>query len=278
MNDIEKRFPKYSVLMAVYIKDDPKWFALAIESMMMQTIPPNDFVIIEDGPITESLKSVIVDYQSKHPNLFQIISLEKNVGLGMALNIGIEKCKYEHIARMDSDDYSACDRCEKQLEEMMKSNIDIIGCDVNEFIDMPNNVIATRVFPEKHNDIVAFSRRRTPFAHPAVIMKKSQIIQVGNYQNAYLHEDYDLFVRLLAYGCKGYTMKECLVSMRVNENFYERRGGYKYLRTLLAFNKKLYKMRWMHRRDFLARSIANTISCLAPNIIRDYIYRRFLRK
>lgn len=272
------KFPKYSVLMAVYIKDNPDWFALAIDSMLKQTIVPNEVVIVEDGLITDELKEVIRERQVRYPNLIRSISLEHNKGLGEALRIGILQCKNEWIARMDADDYAYPQRCERQFWAAEHEGADIVGCDVNEFVGMPDCVVATRVFPEKHEEIYKFAKRRTPFAHPAVIFKRSQVLEAGNYQSAYLHEDFDLFVRMLASGYRGYTVKKALVAVRVSNDFYMRRGGWVYLKALLLFNRKQYKNGWMSWTDFLIRSSANIVSCLVPNMLRDWIYRRLLRK
>ena len=236
-----------------------------------------EIVIVEDGKITGELEHVIAEMQATHPDLFRIVALPENVGLGAALRKGVEACRYEWIVRMDADDYSSPRRCELQFEALEKNKADIVGCDVDEFLDTPPNVIARRVFPITHEDICKFSKRRTPFAHPAVIMRKSQVLRVGNYRHAYLHEDYDLFIRLLQSGSHCCSVNLPLVSMRVSPDFYARRGGNKYLKTLLTFNYRQLKDGWMSPVDFLIRSGANTVSCLAPNGLREWIYRRMLR-
>lgn len=271
-------YKKYSVLLSVYKNDNPEYFDFALESMINQSLKPSQIVIVEDGSLTDALYKVIDDKVKQNPNLYCIVELNKNMGLGLALQEGIHHCKYEWIFRMDADDYSDNKRCEKQLAAAERENADIIGCDVNEFIDDPNNIIAHRVFPEKHLDIYKFGKRRTPFCHPGVLMKKSQVLEAGNYQDAYLHEDFDLFSRMLNQGRKGYTVKEPLVSMRISEDFYSRRGGYKYLKSLLKFNYKQLKCGWMGVNDFVVRSAANTVFCLMPNFLRNKLYRKVLRK
>lgn len=269
---------EYSVLISVYKNDNPKWFDFAVNSMLNQTLKPTQIVIVEDGPITTELESVIDEKCTNYPNLFNIVKLKSNMGLGLALREGMKHCKYEWVFRMDADDYSAPDRCEKQLKAARDTNADMIGSDVNEFIGTPENVVAKRLFPETHEEIYKFGKRRTPFPHYGVLMRKSQVMEVGNYQDAYLHEDFDLFVRMLSNGYKGYNIKEPLVSARVSDDFYKRRGGYKYLKTLLKFNHKQLRNGWMGVDDFLVRSCANTAFCLMPNKLRDNLYRKVLRK
>ena len=131
----------YSVLMSVYYKENQAWLRQSIESMLNQTIITNDFVIIKDGKLTNELDDVISEYYEKYPDIFHIIELESNVGLGPALAIGVKACKNELIARMDSDDISIKERCEKQLNKYKEDpELDIVGSSVAEFIDNTNNI------------------------------------------------------------------------------------------------------------------------------------------
>ena len=188
----------YSVLMSVYYKENPEWFRESIESMMNQTVRTNDFVIVKDGKLTNELDEVISEYCKKYPDIFNIVELEKNMGLGLALATGILKCKNELVARMDSDDYSVPDRCEKQLKEFEEDEtLDIIGSNQAEFIENINNVISYKNFPNEDDEIKKYARRRNPFSHSVVMFKKSKVLQAGNYRKYYLCEDYDLWARMI---------------------------------------------------------------------------------
>ena len=74
----------YSVLMSIYYKEQPEFFRAAVESMLHQTVPPTDFVIVCDGPPTEELDRVVEEFHTKFPKLFQIIRRKTNQGLGLA--------------------------------------------------------------------------------------------------------------------------------------------------------------------------------------------------
>ena len=101
----------YSILMSVYAKDNPDYLKLAIDSMLNQTIKSNDFVIVEDGPLTTELDAVINEYSSKNKEI-NVVKIEHNSGLGKALDFGLNYCKNELVARMDADDISLPTRCE----------------------------------------------------------------------------------------------------------------------------------------------------------------------
>lgn len=59
------KYPKYSVLMSVYQKDNVKWLKYAIDCMLNQTVKPNEFIIVEDGVLTDELNKTIENYSKK---------------------------------------------------------------------------------------------------------------------------------------------------------------------------------------------------------------------
>ena len=82
----------YSVLLTVYKSDNPDFFRLSLESMINQTKQSNDIVVVCDGPIPTELQNVIDECKRKN-NFINQVQLEKNVGLGLALNEGLKYCK-----------------------------------------------------------------------------------------------------------------------------------------------------------------------------------------
>lgn len=273
-----KKKVDYSVLMSVYSKEKPDWLKLSIESMLNQTYKTNNFVIIKDGPLTPELDRIINYYNNKYPEIFTIVSLEKNVGLGQALAIGIKVCKNEYIARMDSDDYSIPNRIEKQITFMVENDYDIVGSSIVEFIDDISNKVSYRLLPETHDEIVRFSKKRNPFGHPSVIFKRSLVISSGNYRDYHLCEDYDMWIRMIKKGAKCYNFRESLVYMRVSNDFYKRRGGIKYFTSILKFKNEQLKSGYFSFTDYLLSTGIHCIVCIMPNFLREIFYKNLLRK
>lgn len=268
----------YSVLMSVYYKENPIWFRESIESMLKQSVSPAEIVIVKDGPLTEELEAVLDEYRKQGGHLFYIVNLEKNMGLGPALNQGVQACHNEIVVRMDTDDYSCPDRVKMQLKAMQEKNADIVSSNIGEFSDDICHVTKHKEIPETHEEIYRYAKRRNPFNHPAVMFKRSKVLEAGNYQKCDWIEDYDLWVRMLQQGCRGYNVQEPLLLMRVNENAYKRRGGWKYLKSMLAFNWKLLKSHWCSVLDFFVRSVANIVVTMIPNELRNGIYKKILRR
>lgn len=218
----------YSVLMSVYNKEKPQHLIEAIDSMLNQTVKPDEFVIIKDGKLTDELDLAIAQYQKENKDLFHIVENQENLGLGRSLAIGVQACKNEYIARMDSDDISKIDRCEKELKILNENDeIDVVGSMTLEFIDEISNVISYREMPEEHDQICDYAKKRNPCVHPSIMMKKSKVLLAGNYRDYLYFEDYDLWIRMIEEGCKFYNIQEVLLYTRIDDNFYKRRGRIK---------------------------------------------------
>ena len=105
----------FSVLMSLYVKEKPAYLRECMESILRQTVLPREIVVVKDGPLTEELEAVLAEYVARDPDLYTIVPLETNRGLGLALAEGIQHCRYELVARMDTDDVCREDRFALQL-------------------------------------------------------------------------------------------------------------------------------------------------------------------
>ena len=271
---------KYTVLMSVYYKEKPEYLSLSIKSMLNQTVKPDEFIIVKDGPLTTELDEVINNFVTAYPKMFNIIVNETNLGLGPALAKGIENSKNELIARMDSDDYVVSTRCEKQLEKFREDpQLGMVGSYEAEFTDDIDNVISIHRVPSENDEIERFMHRRCSVLHPTVMYKKSAVLKCGNYQSVLLYEDYDLFARMvLEYHIKSYNIPEPLYYIRTSEDFFKRRGGIKYAKTVLKFKWGQYRKGYMSSMDFCISGLGQAFVCVLPNSLRKSFYMKFLRK
>lgn len=267
---------KYSVLMSVYYKEKPEYLRAAIDSMLNQTVKPDDFVLVCDGPLTEELDKVVTCFEQNYPQIFNVIRLEKNQGLGNALNIGLKECKNELIARMDSDDISCNERCEKQLFAFEKNDsISVMSGTVSEFSETPDLPVGKRKLPVKHKDILEFSKKRNPFNHPAVMFKKTEVEKCGGYSEKFpLFEDYYLWIRMMKNGAIGMNLQDCLLNMRATSDMYMRRGGIDYAKKMLKFHKWLLKSKWIKWFEYCIWAIPHAFVCIMPNWLRKSVYKR----
>ena len=269
----------YSVLMSVYKKENPVFLQQAMSSIWEQTIQPDEFVLVCDGPLTPELDVVIKEMERQHLDSLHVVRLADNGGLGNALNIGIQHCSNKLIARMDSDDISRPDRCEKQLRVFEKDpELDICCGTIEEFFETPEEIVARRVLPEQQDDILCYAKKRNPFNHMAVMYKKEAVLMAGGYQPFYLLEDYYLWVRMLLNGAKGYNLQEPLVWVRTGLGMYKRRGGWDYACSQLKLLNYMKAHGMIGDSEYYTSCIIRGIAALAPNRARGFLYEHFLRE
>lgn len=269
---------KYSVLMSLYKKEKPEYLRLALDSMLNQTVVPNEITIVKDGLLTPELDAVLDEY-SKKSNVFNIVGYEKNRGLGLALNYGLEHCRNELVARMDTDDIAKPDRCEKQLKEFEKnSELSLLGSSVDEFYTDPEHVVSRRVVPTTHKEIYEFAKRRSAFNHPTVMYKRSKVLELGGYRDLRRNQDVDLFGRMLYSGLIAGNIEESLLYFRSNDDLAKRRKSWENTKSYIDVVKKFWKMGYSSFSDYMVIVVAQTAMFLMPVQLQHWVYKKFLRK
>ena len=267
----------YSVLMAVYGKEKPEFFRQSIESMLAQTLPFSDFVLVCDGALTHELNEVISWAQEEMDEKLQIIRLKENKGLGKALRTGVPRCRCSVIARMDSDDISRPDRCERQFRIIERDGYDLVSGTLQEFVREPGDMDRLRVLPRTSEEILQYAKKRNPFNHPCVMFRKESVLRVGSYQDFPGFEDYYLWIRMLRKGCKGYNVQEVILDMRTGNGMYDRRGGRDYLYWVLRFQRYLYCKNFITKKEYIQNCLVRTTVGVIPGGAREKFYHVFLR-
>lgn len=274
-----KKNDKVTVLMSVYYKEKPDYLIACLDSMLNQTYLPDEIVLVKDGPLTDELDSVIEEYVGKAPQVFRLVPLSENVGLGKALAIGVEASSHQLIARMDTDDIAIPERLEKQRNYFIENPAtSIVGSNIIEFEGTIENIIANRNVPSTHEEILTFAKRRNPFNHMTVMYRKEAVLEAGNYQPLNGYEDYYLWVRMLKQGAVAHNFNEVLVYARGGEDMYERRGGWKYYLDGREAQKKIFEVGLGSKKDYAIRMASQTLVNLVPNKVRGFLYKQFLRK
>ena len=269
----------YSVLMSVYHQANPRHFELAIQSMLSQTCPTNDLVIVCDGPLTEELNAVLDVYSCKYPTVMNVVRLPENKGIGVAANIGLQHCKNDLVAKMDADDISIPERCEIQLK-MFASDPDLVvaGGYIEEFCKDPCRPFAIRNVPTGNDEIRKFARRRQPFNNMTVMYRKKAVMSIGGYRDFRRSEDYDMYLRLLHSGCLAANYNGVLVKARVDCSANERRASWDTLKGCVRSRWYALRIGYSSLSDFLVCTIGGVLVFISPPKLQNVFYRRFLRK
>lgn len=267
---------KFSVSICTYGGDNPEWLAVALESVLNQTVTPDEIVLTVDGPIPKELDNVILAYE-KNP-VFKIVRLEKNSGLGEARRVSLQNCSNELIALMDADDISVSYRFEKQLA-YFDDGVDIVGGNISEFIDSLENTVGKRIVPRTDNEIKKYMKKRCPMNHVTVMFKKSSVEKAGGYIDWYYDEDYYLWLRMMKNGAVFANTGTVLVNVRVGKEMYSRRGGIKYFKSEAKLQKYMYKNKIIGLGTYFSNVAKRLIvQVLMPNKIRGFIFKKFARE
>ncbi len=268
---------KFSVSMCVYGKDNPVWFKTSVESVLNQSVNPNEIVLVVDGPVPEDLGNVIKEYEKNE--FFKVIRLPKNQGHGNARRVGLSACTNELVALMDADDISVFTRFEQQLEAFSKYDIDIVGGDIAEFIGDIENTVAYRRVPKTDSEIKLYMKKRCPFNQMTVMFKKSAVQNAGGYIDWYCDEDYYLWLRMLQNGCNMANTGTVLVNARVGEDMYNRRGGLRYFKSEARLQKYMLDSKIIGFGTYFINVFKRFIvQVLMPNKIRGFVFKKFARK
>lgn len=271
---------KFSVAMSVYKNDNSIHFKRALDSITeLQSIVPNEIVLVVDGPVGDALNEVIENVSEKY-DIFNIIRLPENKGLGNALNVAVKNAKYEYIARMDSDDVCEKNRFEQQLSFFSKHpEVDIVGGNISEFIETEDNIVGHRVVPKDNLSIVEYMKSRCAMNHVTVMYKKDVVEKAGGYLDLFWNEDYYLWIRMWLNNAVFANTGTNLVNVRVGEEMYQRRGGTAYFKSEKFLQDFMLRNHMITRFNYIKNIILRFImQIVLPNKIRGWAFRTFARE
>lgn len=271
---------KYSVLMSVYHKDSPEFLKLALESIYeRQTKRPDEIVVVFDGPLNDALYAVLDAFAADKQDVVRYLPQEVNRGLGEALRIGAEACTGDYLFRMDSDDVSVETRFERQAAFLeAHPEVDVLGtatAEFNESVDEEKRICA---FPTDHEGILKLAKIRNPMNHMSVCIKREALLANGSYQPLLLLEDYYLWLRMLAAGCRFANLDEPLVNVRVGNGFYGRRSSKAQIRGWRTLQNFMLEHGMIGRFGKLRNMITVRVFVLTPPWLKKWIYATLLRK
>lgn len=273
------KYPDFSVLMSVYNKENPQFLDQALCSIEDQTVVPTEIVLVEDGPLSDELSKVIEQHKANFINTFKVVNSKRNQGLGASLRLGTKFISTNWIARMDSDDISVHNRFELQLKEIIKNpELAVIGGQIQEFSRDPSVIVGYRKVPTSEPSIRRFIKWRSPFNHPSVMLNKTILNKVGGYVPYGNLEDYYLWARIIADNYHVLNLDETLVSMRVDQGLYNRRGKCSNLQFIYNLRKYLEHRNIINHSEKIAGDIAMTLNIIMPNSFRKTIYKKILHK
>lgn len=269
----------FSVLMSVYAKESAQNFDLSLRSNLVdQTLRPDEFVLVCDGPLTAELEAVIDKYRAAMPDVLKVYRKE-NGGLGKALNFGLPKCSYPLVARSDSDDVCAPERFEKQVRFMDEHpEVGIISSHIDEFDTDWTKPQRRKTLPLTHEELYQMAKLRNPLNHMSVMMRRDDVLRIGSYRHIPYVEDYELWIRAMVNGIKIANVDEMLVHARVGNGMVQRRGTKKYIRSWHIMNRYMVRHGMIGNLTYLRNMVAISAFVFMPTGLKTFVYKRVLRK
>lgn len=266
----------FSVLLPVYQRDQPAHFRRALESATSdQTLPPDEVVLVQDGPVPADLGAAIDAGIENSPVPVNHVVLRQQMRLGPALQAGLAECSHDIVARADADDVSVPERFAAQIP-VLAAGVGLVGSAMQEFDDATDRPGAIRRRPETAQEIREYAAFHNPFNHPTVVYRREQVLAAGGYEDLPYMEDYWLFARMLANGTVARNLPEPLVRYRTGEELYSRRGGLAPLRSDWQMQRQLRQMGMTTNPQYLRNMVTRTGYRLVPGPIRRWGYARLV--
>ena len=263
---------KFSVLISVYKNDIPDYFNQAVSSILNQTLLPNEIVLVRDGNVGIELNKEIQSFINNKIVKVKYIELDENVGLGLALSIGMKHVSYDYVARMDSDDTSNPSRFEIQMKHLKEfPDISVLGSYIKEFSANKKERYIKKV-PAKSRAIKSYSKYRNPVNHVSVILRKSSVEKAGGYESVPSYEDYYLWLKMIFLDLKIENIPISLVDVRTTKQIARRRG-WSIFRNDLYFFKKVYKEKYIKLHVFLVNLLIRFFVRIMPLSLTAFSYK-----
>lgn len=262
-----------AVIMSLYKNDALVFVKLAVESILNQTYNQFDFYIQYDGYIPQEVDEYLTGLQDERIHIYR---REDNKGLAFSLNelltIVLSK-DYEYIARMDADDISLPERFAKQVAFLdAHPDTECLGTWAIE-INSDGSEYYRKQMPETHEECWKQFMIRDCMIHPTVMFRRSYIEKAGVYSlDTYFGEDTMMWAQGFAAGCKFANVPEYLFKFRLNDDFFNRRRGWKHAKGILTLRWKVNKMLHYPVKAYLY-AIAYAGAKMMPKGILNLIYK-----
>jgi glycosyltransferase involved in cell wall biosynthesis len=268
-----------SAIVAVHPRDDNDAFEAAVESLLTQTRMPNEIIIAHHEYLQTLQEWQIDEWLDEYPDIIKPVSIPHDKGAGGARAMGVEAASNELIAILDSDDVAVEDRLRKQADYLEATDpIDVLGGYLAEYDGDLETKTGVREVPTDVSGpmLRRLAKIRCPMNHPTVMMRRSAVLDAGNYRDLNYGEDWDLWLRMLQ---KGYQLSNHPIvfsKARTGDEWHERRGG------SIALDE--IKLQKQFVEDGTVNPMVAALNLgvrlpvrLAPDGIRKSIYDRVLR-
>jgi glycosyltransferase involved in cell wall biosynthesis len=235
-----------SAVLPVHAGVEPDHLQEALNSLLAQTRPADEVVVVEDGPLSDRHRRILQDLEARHSSVVRI-ALSRNEGAGVANQAGLEAATGTWIAKVDADDVSVPDRLARQLAEVTASGVDVCGGAMLEFDHALVTPSGLRRRPLAHAAIARLMRFNNPINHPTSFYRRELALEAGGYPPMRYMQDYVLFARMHRAGASMVNTDEVLVHFRAGDGVIARRRAPGLVRLEWELQRELRRLRLIGR-------------------------------
>ncbi len=242
--------PRVSVILPV--RDAGDTLTEAVGSILGQSEGDFELLAIDDGSLDSSLG--ILSELAQRDHRLRVLSTGGE-GIVTALNLGLEQSQARYLARMDADDVSLPDRLKRQLDFLdSRPEVGLVSSRVEHWTPDGSSRLGYAAYVDWSNELLSDEDLRmrrfveSPFAHPAVVFRKSLVSRFGGYREGSFPEDYEMWLRWMERGVRMEKLPEVLLRWRDHDNRISRRDP-RYSRNAFYGMKLGYLHRWLERSN-----------------------------
>lgn len=270
-----------SVLIPIYYKESVQTIQKCIASIANQDLQPDEIVCVLDDPSTPEIEVTLDEEKEKRGLNIVKCYCQRGRGLGAVLNVGVNHCSCDYIARMDADDIARKDRLSKELNYLIAHpDVDVVGSNIAEFDSSVDQIIAYRNVPTDDKNCKKMLKRRDPINHMTAMFRRESVLKAGNYSTEMMScEDTYLWIAFYESGLIFANIPESLVLVHAGADMYKRRGGkkaYRFVAKAIEYKKKVGLISKFD--ELLQKCVNYGILVIMPNSLRAFVYEKFLRK
>ena len=199
---------KVSILMNAY--NAQKYLKEAIDSIYNQTYTDWEIVFV-DNCSTDDTKKIVDSYDDK----IKYYKTQENIPLGAARNFGLQYCKSEYLAFLDTDDIWLPNKLEIQVNILDKHKEYELCYGGVIYIDKSSNEIGNLLPIATSGNVFAHQLKRYEINMQSVVLRNSNDIKIN--ENLRHSPDFDLFMKI-ASKSKIYVIPYCIVKYRKLED------------------------------------------------------------
>jgi glycosyltransferase involved in cell wall biosynthesis len=202
--------PRVSVVMPAY--NAAEVIRESIDSVLAQTLHDFELLVVDDASTDQTVQVVS---QVQDPRVV-LMRLPRNQGAIGARNAGIEAARGQYIALLDADDLSRPQRLQVQVDLLESSGADLCASNYERW-----NPATGQRKPGHQRvrdvDLRALLTVYCPIGN-STVMGRAEVFKRNPYDPAYQYaEDYELWTRMAAQGCRFIASPRLLVTYRLHE-------------------------------------------------------------